>query len=175
MTRKELITRIVRPAHLGRHTGRQRGIHLRGHLKCCLFAYAACEQTLTSISLVLRQVDWQTGDALQPQSFAHLLPEADGVVHTLGTLIENSTYKQAVQRGDLPALFGSLLEVMRGGSGNPLEKKPASEHLKSYEAMNRDAGEDEPYTAGMYSHRVANEGIIYSSPCVRGVHISGFE
>ncbi|KJA27353.1 hypothetical protein HYPSUDRAFT_929163 [Hypholoma sublateritium FD-334 SS-4] len=85
------------------------------------------------------KVDWQTGDALQPQSFAHLLPEADGVVHTLGTLIENSSYKQAVQQGDLPALFRSLHEAMRGGSGNPLEKKHASEYLKSYEVMNRDA------------------------------------
>lgn len=89
-------------------------------------------------------------------------------MHTLGTLIENSSYKQAVRKGNLPALFGSLLEVMRGGSGNPLEEKHASEHLnlKNYEVMNRDAGEGELYTADIYSHRVANELIIYSPPCV---------
>ncbi|KAF8964052.1 hypothetical protein BDZ97DRAFT_1904608 [Flammula alnicola] len=74
------------------------------------------------------KVDWQQGDALHPQSFAHLFPQVDGVVHTLGTLIENSSYKHAS--------FHALCD----GGGNPLEKQtPGGNHLKSYETMNRDS------------------------------------
>ncbi|KAG6874196.1 hypothetical protein C0995_003742 [Termitomyces sp. Mi166 len=83
-------------------------------------------------------VDWQKGDALHPETFAHLFPEVDGVVHTLGTLIENSNYKQTVKRGDIFGLLGSLRDSVVGDHGNPLER-PTGEALRgSYDVMNRD-------------------------------------
>ncbi|KAF8197449.1 mitochondrial protein [Pholiota molesta] len=85
------------------------------------------------------KVDWQKGDALNPQSFAHLFPQVDGVVHTLGTLIENSSYKRAVAQGNLPALFGSLVEALRDGNSNPLQNKAQNGNLKNYDVMNRDS------------------------------------
>lgn len=89
-----------------------------------------------------QQVDWQQGNALQPESFAHLFPQIDGVVHTLGTLIEDSDYKRAVKEGDFPGLFGAVFQGLCSGNGNPLQKRIApSENPKSYESMNRDSGE----------------------------------
>lgn len=86
------------------------------------------------------QVDWQKGDALQPETFAHLFPEVDGVVHTLGTLIENSDYKQAIKQGDILGLLGSVRDSIIGNHGNPLER-PTVETLRgSYDALNRDSG-----------------------------------
>ncbi|KAF9564599.1 mitochondrial protein [Agrocybe pediades] len=88
------------------------------------------------------KVDWKQGDALQPQTFAHLFPEVDGVVHTLGTLMEDNSYKRAVREGDLPALVGSLWKRAIGDSGNPLEKGQRTDsngRPTSYEAMNRDS------------------------------------
>lgn len=75
----------------------------------------------------------------------------DGVVHTLGTLMENSSYKQALQQGNLPALFGSLLDGMGHGDSNPLKKKqPNDRNLKSYEVMNCDSGKAEPFMLHIY-------------------------
>ncbi|KAG6900848.1 hypothetical protein C0993_009966 [Termitomyces sp. T159_Od127] len=85
------------------------------------------------------KIDWQKGDALQPETFAHLFSEVDGVVHTLGTLIENSNYKQALKRGDILGLLGSLRDSVVGDHGNPLER-PTKETLRgSYDVMNRDS------------------------------------
>ena len=62
------------------------------------------------------------------------------MVHTLGTLIENSSYKQAIKRGDILGLLGNLCDSVAGGHGNPLER-PTGEALKgSYDVMNRDTG-----------------------------------
>ncbi|KDR81659.1 hypothetical protein GALMADRAFT_221525 [Galerina marginata CBS 339.88] len=83
-------------------------------------------------------VNWQQGDALHPQSFAHLLPEVDGVVHTLGTLIENGSYKAAVKDGNVSALFGSFVRAITGDNSNP-PKKVGNENPRGYDAMNRDA------------------------------------
>ncbi|KAL0946587.1 hypothetical protein HGRIS_012788 [Hohenbuehelia grisea] len=87
------------------------------------------------------KVDWQKGDALNPQSFAHLLPQAQGVVHTLGTLIEDGEYKTALKQGDVPALIGSFVRGagMNGGK-NPLKKGVEANGTGSYEALNRDSG-----------------------------------
>ncbi|KAJ6496734.1 mitochondrial protein [Mycena vitilis] len=76
------------------------------------------------------KVDWQTGDALKPETFAAHLDGAAGVVHTLGILLEDAGYKRAVRDGDAPALLRALM----GGGRNPLA--PAG---TSYETMNRDA------------------------------------
>lgn len=81
-------------------------------------------------------VDWQKGDALHPQTFTHLFPEVDGVVHTLGSLLENGSYKNALKNNDIPALLGSLFQTDVGG---PLEQEKDRKKSTSYEVMNRDS------------------------------------
>ncbi|RDB21122.1 MIOREX complex component 2 [Hypsizygus marmoreus] len=85
------------------------------------------------------KVDWQKGDALQPKSFAHLFPQVGGVVHTLGTLIEDSQYKQALKQGNIFGLVNSFCQSLSGDRGNPLEKTADDSQKGSYEVMNRDA------------------------------------
>ncbi|PCH38007.1 NAD(P)-binding protein [Wolfiporia cocos MD-104 SS10] len=85
------------------------------------------------------KVDWRAADALQPETYAHLLPGVTAVVHTLGTLFEDTKYKAALKDGNLPALFGTLASNVFGSgpSSNPLAEsrgKPSS-----YELLNRDA------------------------------------
>jgi hypothetical protein len=63
------------------------------------------------------------------------MPTVNGVVHTLGTLLEDGGYKAALKEGDLGSLFARLL----GAGGNPLENNNKS---ITYEAINRDAGEE---------------------------------
>ncbi|KAJ6547622.1 mitochondrial protein [Mycena capillaripes] len=77
------------------------------------------------------KVDWQTGDALKPETFAAHLDGAAGVVHTLGILLEDAGYKRAVRDGDIPA----LLRAFVGGGRNPLAPPPST----TYETINRDA------------------------------------
>jgi len=61
----------------------------------------------------------------------------DGVVHTLGTLLENGQYKKAVAEGNLGELIGNLISGLTD-SGNPLEKGGEGRQ-DSYEALNRDS------------------------------------
>lgn len=110
------------------------------------------------------QVDWQQGDALNPSTFSHLFPQVDGVVHTLGLLLEDKGYKEAVRNGDIIKLIGSVWNVPFGGlEQNPLKRGldassattsgsansstlnseyPSSDSSvkMTYELMNRDSG-----------------------------------
>ncbi|KAJ6572896.1 hypothetical protein B0H10DRAFT_2106251, partial [Mycena sp. CBHHK59/15] len=79
------------------------------------------------------KVDWQQGDALRPETFAHLLDGAGGVVHTLGVLLEDAAYKRAVRDGDMRG----LLRALAGGGRNPLAQTAAD--APTYEAVNRDS------------------------------------
>ncbi|KAI0798011.1 NAD-P-binding protein [Abortiporus biennis] len=81
------------------------------------------------------KVDWKAGDALRPETYAHLLPGTTAVVHTLGTLLEDPKYKAALKNGDISALFGALT------SGVTRSRNPLEDHTKSgsYEVLNRDA------------------------------------
>lgn len=91
------------------------------------------------------QVDWRAGDAHKPETYAHILPEVTGVVHTLGTLLEDAGYKKAVREGDPLGLLGSVVRGLTGGrlgGRNPLED--AGEESGSYAKMNRDAGACSP-------------------------------
>ncbi len=89
---------------------------------------------------------WQKGDALQPESFAHLFPEVCGVVHTLGILLEDAdgAYKRAIKSGDVPGLFGSFMKNVVASGDNPLEKyqnqQGGGKGRNTYEVMNRDSG-----------------------------------
>jgi len=84
-------------------------------------------------------VNWHKGDALHPETFARLFPEVGGVVHTLGIIIEDSTYKQALKEGNVPRLMGSFFRAMTGNHGNPLENAAEGARTVSYELINRDA------------------------------------
>ena len=82
------------------------------------------------------KVDWHAADALDPAAYAHLMTGVGGVVHTLGTLIEDGgRYKAAVRSGDFGALAASLLCTAVGGAQSVLEPRK-----NSYEVMNRDTG-----------------------------------
>ncbi|PPQ72588.1 hypothetical protein CVT26_003691, partial [Gymnopilus dilepis] len=95
-------------------------------------------KVLLLIDYAALEVDWQRGDAFHPETFAHLLPEVDGVVHTLGTLIEDSSYKDAIRQGNIPALASSFFKAATGDTGNPLAKNDST-NRKTYNALNRDA------------------------------------
>ncbi|GBE81946.1 NAD(P)-binding protein [Sparassis latifolia] len=84
------------------------------------------------------KIEWRTGDALQPESYAHLLPGVTAVVHTTGTLFADTRYKNALKDGNVPALLGTLVSNLTasGSSANPLEKRDAP---GEYERLNRDA------------------------------------
>ncbi|KAI0683694.1 mitochondrial protein [Cytidiella melzeri] len=84
------------------------------------------------------KVTWQKADALDPSTYAHLLPETTAVVHTLGTLLEDASYKAALKEGDMFKLFGTLASNFLGtGESNPL-RDPA-EQGAGYDLLNRDA------------------------------------
>ncbi|KAH7889351.1 mitochondrial protein [Phlebopus sp. FC_14] len=77
------------------------------------------------------KVEWQKADALLPKTYSHILPEVNAVVHTLGTLLEDSRYKTALANKSILGLVGAFAN----GSGNPLERGGRG----SYEVMNRDS------------------------------------
>jgi len=56
------------------------------------------------------------------------------VVHTLGTLLADTRYKDALQRQDLAGAATSIIRSLTNGGGNPLE-----EHQNAYETLNRDS------------------------------------
>lgn len=85
-------------------------------------------------------MDWQKGDALEPDTFAHLFSQVGGVVHTLGTLIEDGKYKQALKEGNIVGLVGSFFRAVTGDHGNPLERNADRDRKGSYEVINRDTG-----------------------------------
>ncbi|TFK29998.1 mitochondrial protein [Coprinopsis marcescibilis] len=82
-------------------------------------------------------VNWQKGDALSPTSFSHLFTEVGAVVHTLGTLLEDGAYKNAIRQGDVPALLKAVFRT--GQSSNPLRERADEEPQGSYARINRDS------------------------------------
>ncbi len=75
-----------------------------------------------------------------PSSYAHLLPSTTAVVHTLGTLFEDTGYKDALRNGNVGGVLSGFLKGVSGGrigGGNPLEGKSRA----TYETLNRDAGQ----------------------------------
>jgi len=84
-------------------------------------------------------VEWQKGDALHPQTFTHLFPEVDGVVHTLGSLLQNSSYKKSLKENDIPAFLRSLFQTATSDFRNPLKQGKDSTEPTGYEIINRDS------------------------------------
>lgn len=69
------------------------------------------------------------------------MPGATAVVHTLGTLLEDTRYKSALKEGNVSGLVGAFISSIAEGScgRNPLEEPKKGSN--SYEVLNRDAGE----------------------------------
>lgn len=82
-------------------------------------------------------MEWRKADALLPETYSDILPKVGAVVHTLGTLLENRSYKSALAHGDLVGLIGAIA----GGGGNPLDRGPQS---RTYQLINRDSGASLP-------------------------------
>jgi hypothetical protein len=80
-------------------------------------------------------VEWLRADALRPETYSHLLPDASAVVHTLGTLLADTKYKDALRKQDLAGAAASFLQHLTGAGRNPLEERP-----DGYERLNRDSG-----------------------------------
>lgn len=80
-------------------------------------------------------MEWLRADALQPETFSHLLPDASAVVHTLGTLLPDTKYKDAIRKQDLAGAAASFLQSLTGAGQNPLEERP-----NGYKRLNRDSG-----------------------------------
>eukprot|EP00040_Diaphanoeca_grandis_P028110 m.161516 g.161516 ORF g.161516 m.161516 type:complete len:256 (-) comp31240_c0_seq1:170-937(-) len=60
-----------------------------------------------------RNVEWAKGDALDPTTYASLLRGASGVIHTVGTLMENDKYKQLIRsNGNFATYNGATYEVI---------------------------------------------------------------
>ncbi|KAH9946090.1 NAD(P)-binding protein [Epithele typhae] len=87
----------------------------------------------------VHKVEWHQGDALQPDTYQHLLPGVTAVVHTIGTLFEKSGYKSAIKDGNVPHFVSSVAAGIAGSSrsANPLEKEQKRKE-GSYEVVNRD-------------------------------------
>jgi hypothetical protein len=81
------------------------------------------------------EVEWLRADALQPETYSHLLPGVSAVVHTLGTLLADTKYKDALRKQDLAGAAQSFLQSLTGAGRNPLEGRP-----NGYETLNRDSG-----------------------------------
>ncbi|KAI0006142.1 NAD-P-binding protein [Russula compacta] len=80
------------------------------------------------------KVEWLKADALRPETYSHLLPDVSAVVHTLGTLLADIKYKDALRRQDLRGAVEIVLQSLTGAGGNPLEERP-----NGYETLNRDS------------------------------------
>ncbi|KAI9887226.1 MAG: hypothetical protein M1823_000974 [Watsoniomyces obsoletus] len=93
-----------------------------------------------------KQVSWQKGDILKPATYQPLLQDADAVVHSMGILLE-ADYKGVLQgKESLVSGLRRAFSASKGGSQNPLERKPGEElHPQegdgqlTYELMNRDS------------------------------------
>ncbi len=81
------------------------------------------------------EVEWLRADALRPETYSHLLPDVSAVVHTLGTLLADTRYKDALQKQDLAGAAAIFLQSLTGAGRNPLEESP-----NGYKALNRDSG-----------------------------------
>ncbi|KAF9075236.1 mitochondrial protein [Rhodocollybia butyracea] len=81
------------------------------------------------------KVTWLKGSAHDPSSFSDALSEAHGVVHTLGTILEDGgKYKQALREGNVTQVIGGALSTVFGLQ-NPLKRGAEG----SYEYVNRDS------------------------------------
>ncbi|KAH3668086.1 hypothetical protein OGAPHI_001840 [Ogataea philodendri] len=77
------------------------------------------------------KVEWTKGDVFKPHTYKHLLPDASGVVHSMGILLENQNYKKVVQSND--DLLGEIQSFFK--TPNPMKKNV----FNTYEKMNHES------------------------------------
>ncbi|KAG2158188.1 mitochondrial protein [Suillus bovinus] len=75
----------------------------------------------------VERVEWRKADAMNPESYADILPGVDAVVHTVGTLLDNTQYKQKMNEGDI---LGFIKYLTGFGGAPPAEQRSA------YDTMN---------------------------------------
>jgi hypothetical protein len=90
-------------------------------------------------------VEWLRADALRPETYSYLLPGVSAIVHTLGTLLPDTKYKDALRRQDLASVAESFLRILTDVGRNPLEDRP-----NAYERINRDSGLWPGFTSSDY-------------------------
>ncbi|KAI8384923.1 uncharacterized protein BYT42DRAFT_612588 [Radiomyces spectabilis] len=110
------------------------------------------------------KVTWETGDALEPESYKHLLPGVTSVVHSVGILLEQD-YKHVAQSQSLCGVLSGAAGVvaeMTGmkDRGNPLDPNQEN-HQMTYERMNRDTAIELAKAAGKESSTM--ESFVYIS------------
>ena len=82
-------------------------------------------------------MEWVAADALNPSSYREIIPAQTAVIHTLGTLLEGTSYKASVRDGNPFGLANAVVQNLISNK-NPLKE---SEGLPdSYELLNRDSG-----------------------------------
>ncbi|KAI6150431.1 hypothetical protein BKA82DRAFT_993276 [Pisolithus tinctorius] len=85
------------------------------------------------------KVEWRKADALVPETYADLLPNVDGVVHTIGILLEDRSYKGALARGDIPKLFAAFSNGRDRATDSSFGPASGVAGKGTYEVLNRDS------------------------------------
>ncbi|KAI8062822.1 uncharacterized protein B0P05DRAFT_556247 [Gilbertella persicaria] len=86
-----------------------------------------------------QQVQWASGNSLQPETYKDALEGVTDVVHTVGILMEND-YKSVAQAQSLCEVASGIPKLVLGMKdyGNPLDPNLKDNPRPTYETMNRD-------------------------------------
>lgn len=76
----------------------------------------------------VEKVEWRKADAMNADTYADILPGVNAVVHTIGTLLDNTQRNKQFHDKDFIGLFKSITGI------NPVEAR----HLGAYDKLNRD-------------------------------------
>jgi len=80
----------------------------------------------------VERVEWRKADALNPATYADILPGVNAVVHTIGTLLDNTQYKQKLAEGDVMGMLKSI-----AGRGTSAGDQPSAYETLNYETAVR--------------------------------------
>jgi hypothetical protein len=82
-------------------------------------------------------VTWHRASAFEPEHYRDILSDRTAVVHSLGILLEDAGYKQAIKDGNV---FGVAKAIGSSLFGGPPPLRGKEEMRRGYEGMNRDSG-----------------------------------
>lgn len=85
------------------------------------------------------QVQWASGNSLDPDSYKDVLLGVTDVVHSVGILLERD-YKSIAQSASFCEAVNKLPHLLLNDHGNPLDPKYENGSRPTYEMMNRDTG-----------------------------------
>ncbi|KAG1752051.1 NAD(P)-binding protein [Suillus lakei] len=74
------------------------------------------------------KVEWRKADAMNPDTYTDILPGVNAVVHTIGTLLDNTQRNKQFHDKDFVGLLKSITGI------SPVEAR----HLGAYDKLNRD-------------------------------------